>query len=184
MSDVLMLNADFSPFSVAPLSTLSWKDAVKLVWLDQVKILEHYDDWFVHSPSVTIQVPSIVVSKEYVKTSRRVKFNKNNLVLRDEFTCQYCIQEFDKNSLTMEHVIPRSRGGKTSWENVCMACSKCNSAKGNKLIKPIKQPARPSFGELLTKAKQRPLSVPHESWIYYVGWPQHLVKVVSPLRTI
>jgi 5-methylcytosine-specific restriction endonuclease McrA len=178
MSDVLILNADFSPLTAAPLSTLSWKDAVKLVWLKDVKVLEYYEDWYVHSPSLTMQVPSIVVSSIYVKTSRGVKFNKTNLAIRDEFTCQYCMQKFDKNSLTMEHVIPRSRGGKTSWDNIVCACSKCNTAKGNRLIKPAKQPNRPTFGEILTKAKQMPLVVPDHSWIYYVGWPQHLVTVV------
>ena len=126
MNSVLILNADYSPLQIAPLSTISWKEAVKLVWLDQVEVLEYYDDWFVHSPSVTLQVPSVIVTKTYVKTSRGVKFNKTNLCIRDEYTCQYCIQKFDSKSLTIDHVLPRSHGGKTNWQNVCCACGPCN----------------------------------------------------------
>lgn len=178
MSSVLILNADYSPLSVAPLSTINWKEAVKLVWLDQADVLEHYPDWYVHSPSTTIQVPAVLVSRIYVKTSRQVKFNKTNLCIRDEHTCQYCMKKFDTKNLTMEHVIPRSAGGKTNWTNIACACGPCNTAKGNKShIKPVREPYKPTMGEILTKVKKHPIVIPHPSWIPYIGWPPKLITV-------
>jgi 5-methylcytosine-specific restriction endonuclease McrA len=181
MNSVLILNADYSPLQVAPLSTLNWKEAIKLVWLDQVEVLEYYDDWFVHSPSVTLQVPSVVVTKNYVKTSRGVKFNKTNLCIRDEYTCQYCQKKFETKSLTMEHVTPRSHGGKTNWSNIVMACEPCNTKKGNRLqMRPVKEPVKPSIGEILTKAKKMHIIIPDVKWIPYIGWPPRLVTVKNP----
>lgn len=178
MSSVLILNADYSPLGVAPLSTISWKEAVKLVWLDQVDVLEYYPDWYVHSPSTTFQVPSVIVSRTYVKTSRGVKFNKSNLCIRDDHTCQYCMKKFDTKSLTMEHVTPRSHGGKTTWTNIVMACSPCNTRKGNQRhMKPVREAYKPTIGEILTKVKKQPIQIPHESWLPYIGWPPKLVSV-------
>jgi 5-methylcytosine-specific restriction endonuclease McrA len=181
MSHTLILNGDYTPLSVAPLSTVNWKEAIKMVYLDQVDVMELYADWFVHSPSVTIQVPSVVVSRTYVKTSRSVKFSKMNLCIRDDFQCQYCQKKLPQKQLTMEHVMPRSRGGKTTWQNVCCACSWCNTAKANKTTwKPIKEPHKPTYGELLMKAKHMPIQIPDASWIPYLGWPPHLVSVHVP----
>lgn len=181
----LILNADFSPLTLAPLSVLSWKEAVKLIWLDQVDVLEHYADWFVHSPSITMQVPSVVVCRDYVKNSRSVKFNKLNLCIRDEFTCQYCSRELEKNQLTMDHVIPKCRGGKTNWTNLVAACSRCNTLKGHKTnIKPRKEPTRPGIGEIISKARRMPIMIPNENWIPYIGWNPRLVTVKEPNKNI
>lgn len=185
MSHTLILNADYTPMAVAPLSTVNWREAIKLVYLDQVDVLEYYSDWHVHSPSITLQVPSVLVSRSYVKTSRSVKFNKTNLCIRDEYTCQYCRKLFDHKQLTMEHVHPRSRGGKTNWENVSMACSPCNTSKGNRTdIRPIKPPYKPTYGEIMVKAKRRPIYIPDAKWMPYLGWPPHLVHVRNPYANI
>ena len=185
MNSVLILNADYSPLQIAPLSTVSWKEAVKLVWLDQVDVLEYYDDWFVHSPSVTLQVPSVIVTKIYVKTSRGVKFNKTNLCIRDEYTCQYCLNQFDQKSLTIDHVLPRSHGGKTNWQNVAMACGPCNTKKGNKChIKPTREPVKPTLGNILTKAKKMPITIPDSKWVPYIGWPPRLITVKNHHKNI
>lgn len=178
---VLFLNADYNPLSVAPLSTITWKEAVKLMYLDQVDVLESYENWHVHSPSVTIQVPSVVVSRSYVKVSRSVKFNKTNLCIRDEFSCQYCGQHMGKHALTMDHVIPRMKGGKTNFTNIVLACQACNTAKGHRdRMKPRKQPERPSLGEIVGKARRMPITIPHASWIPYIGWNPKLVTVSPP----
>lgn len=178
MSHTLMLNADYTPMAVAPLSTLNWKEAIKLMYLDQVDVIEFYEDWCVHSPSVTLRVPSVMVSRSYVKTSRSVKFNKTNLCIRDEHTCQYCLKKLESKQLTMEHVLPKSKGGKTNWENLSMACSPCNTLKGNRTdIRPIKPPYKPTYGEIMVKAKRNPIYIPDPKWANYLGWPPHLVKV-------
>lgn len=181
----LVLNADYSPMALAPLSTLNWKEAVKLVWLEQIDIIEHYDDWFVHSPSLTLQVPSVVVSKTYVKTSRSVKFNKANLCIRDDHRCQYCGDEFDQKSLTMDHVIPKSLGGKTNWQNIAMSCVKCNTVKGHKTtMKPRKEPVKPSAGDIIAKARRMPIVIPNANWIPYIGWQPKLITVRKPSTNI
>ena len=178
---VLFLNADYNPLSVAPLSTITWKEAVKLMYLDQVDVLEYYDDWYVHSPSVTMQVPSVVVSRTYVKVSRSVKFNKHNLCIRDEFSCQYCGQHMSKHALTMDHVIPRMKGGKTNFNNIVLACTPCNTAKGHRdRMKPRKTPERPTLAEIMGKARRMPITIPHGSWIPYIGWNPKLITVVPP----
>jgi 5-methylcytosine-specific restriction endonuclease McrA len=184
-SCTLVLNADFNPLGVAPLSTINWKEAVKLMWLEQVDVLEYYKDWYVHSPSMTLQVPSVVVSRTYVKSSRSVKFNKNNLCIRDEHTCQYCLNPYGKSQLTMDHVLPRSKGGKTTWNNIVMACTRCNTLKGNKdKMKPAKEPQRPSMGEIVGKARRSAIAIPNENWIPYIGWNPKLITVTSPSHNI
>ena len=154
-----------------------------MVYLDQADVLEYYSDWHVHSPSVTLQVPSVLVSRTYVKTSRSVKFNKTNLCIRDDYTCQYCHKVFDHKQLTMEHVLPRCRGGKTTWGNIVCACVSCNTAKGSRTDwKPAKTPCKPTYGEILVKAKNSPVYIPDEKWATYLGWPPHLVHVRPALR--
>jgi 5-methylcytosine-specific restriction endonuclease McrA len=140
----LVLNADYRPLSYYPLSLWSWQDAVKAAWLDRVQIVAEYDD-IVRSPTTEIRIPSVVVLRDYVKPQSTVAFTRFNLFLRDEFSCQYCGARGD---LTFDHVVPRTRGGRTSWENVVAACSKCNLRKGSRslkqsglnLRKPIRKP--------------------------------------------
>jgi hypothetical protein len=85
----LVLNADYRPLSYYPLSLWPWQDAIKAVFLDRVDILAHYDE-VVRSQRMEIQVPSVVVLREFVKPRKRVAFTRFNLFLRDEFACQYC----------------------------------------------------------------------------------------------
>ena len=85
----LVLNADFRPLSYFPLSLWSWQDAIKAVFLDRVNIIDHYDVR-VHSPSLEMQLPSVVSLKEYVPAARHPAFTRFNVFLRDRFSCQYC----------------------------------------------------------------------------------------------
>ena len=122
-----MLNADFRPLSYYPLSLWSWQDAIKAVFLDRVNIVAHYDK-AVHSPSFEMQLPSVVSLKTFVKPSTHPAFTRFNVFLRDRFSCQYCGARDD---LTFDHLMPRSRGGQTTWDNVVAACSPCNLRKGS-----------------------------------------------------
>ena len=130
----LVLNADFRPLSYFPLSIWSWQDAVKAVFLDRVSVISEYDR-MIHSPSFEMRLPSVIALKEYVPAARRPAFTRFNVFLRDRFHCQYCGGDFATNELTFDHVVPRSRGGRTSWTNVVTACSPCNLLKGNRLLR-------------------------------------------------
>src|SRR5882762_4702177 len=99
---VLVLNTDAAPMSMSPLSMLSWKDAVTQVWMGNAEALHYYEDWFVHSPSTKFQVPSVIMNRVWVNAGRTVKFNKNNLCIRDEHVCQYCAEEFAEGDLTQD----------------------------------------------------------------------------------
>ena len=126
----LVLNADFRPLSYYPLSLWPWQEVIKAVFLDRVDVVSTYDQE-VHSPSFAMKLPSVVSLKSYVAQDRPPAFTRFNLFLRDSFTCQYCTRGED---LTFDHVIPRSRGGESVWENVVTACAPCNLRKGNRLL--------------------------------------------------
>ena len=106
----LVLNADFRPLSYYPLSLWPWQEVIKAVFLDRVDVVSTYDQE-VHSPSFAMKLPSVVSLKHYVPQDRPPAFTRFNLFLRDAFTCQYCTAGED---LTFDHVVPRSRGGRSS----------------------------------------------------------------------
>ena len=171
----LILNADYRPLSYYPLSLWAWQDAVKAVFLDRVNIISEYER-AVHSPSVEMRLPSVVSLKTYVKPARYPAFTRFNVFLRDRFTCQYC---GDGEELTFDHLVPRSRGGQTTWENVVAACSACNLRKGGKLpnearMRPAQKPFRPSVYQLHNNGRRFPPNYLHESWLDYLYWDSEL----------
>lgn len=181
MSDTLILNADGLPLSVVPLSSLPWQQSIKLMFLENAEVLANYEDWEVHSPSTTIKVPAVLLLRDYVKVARGVKFSRNNVLLRDDYICQYCGIDckHDRDLLTLDHVVPRFHGGKTRWENVVAACGDCNHKKAHFMTMRPKcgTPRKPSYYELVGKAQHLPIDVPHESWIQFSGWNADLVNV-------
>ncbi len=171
----LVLNADFRPLSYYPLSLWSWQDAIKAVFLDRVNIVSNYDR-FVRSPTFEMQLPSVVSLKTYIKPSRHPAFTRFNVFLRDRFTCQYCGA---REELTFDHVLPRSKGGTTTWENVVAACSPCNLRKGDKLCRdvamhPATLPYPPSINDLHSAGRAFPPNYLHESWMDYLYWDSEL----------
>ena len=171
----LVLNADFRPLSYYPLSLWPWQEAVKAVFLDRVSIVAEYDE-VVRSPSMQIRIPSVVVLKDYIKPQKRVAFTRFNLFLRDEFCCQYCGSRGD---LTFDHVVPRARGGITSWENVVAACSSCNLKKGSTSLARSgltlrKPPRQPSAGELMNMGRKFSPGYLHTSWMDFLYWDAEL----------
>ena len=109
----LVLNADFRPLSYFPLSLWPWQEAVKAVFLGRVNIVSEYDRT-VRSPTFEFRLPSVIALKEDVPTARRPAFTRFNVFLRDKFACQYCGEDAPAEHLTFDHVIPRSRGGRTT----------------------------------------------------------------------
>ncbi len=167
----LVLNADFRPLSYYPLSLWCWQDAVKSVFLDRVSIVSNYKRK-IRSPSFEMQLPSVIALKNFVKPFDNPNFTRFNVFLRDKFTCQYC---GDKKDLTFDHLLPKSRGGQTNWENVVTACSTCNVKKGGNLYKDCdlklnSKPFKPSVDDLHKNGKNFPPNFLHASWMDYLYW--------------
>ena len=171
----LVLNADYRPLSYYPLSIWCWQDAIKAVFLDRVNIVSEYDK-VVRSPTFEIRLPSVISLKTYVKPSRHPAFTRFNVFLRDRFSCQYC---GDREDLTFDHVVPRSKGGQTTWENVVAACSPCNLRKGDRLPRevdmwPLQKPYAPTLQDLHSNGRLFPPNYLHESWFDYLYWDSEL----------
>src|ERR1700759_4943688 len=103
----LVLNADFRPLSYYPLSLWPWQEGGKAVFLERVDVIAEYDQ-FVHSPSLTMRIPSVIALREFVRQDRPPAFTRFNVFLRDGFQCAYCGSPED---LTLDKVIPRAKGG-------------------------------------------------------------------------
>lgn len=167
----LVLNADYRPLSYYPLSLWPWQEVIKAVFLDRVEVVSTYDH-VVRSPSFSMQLPSVVSLKQYVQQDRPPAFTRFNLFLRDSFSCQYC---GSGEELTFDHVIPRSRGGRTTWENIVTACARCNLTKGGRTpreaaMPPRRSPERPSMHHLQENGRRFPPNHLHESWLDYLYW--------------
>lgn len=144
MDRTLLLNTTFEPLSV-----LSWKKAVTLVFLGKVEVLKEYER-DIKGVSSVMKQPAVIRLRRLVRNNHsNVKFSRRNVFLRDDYTCQYCGQRFDPKYLTCDHIIPRSRGGSTEWTNIVTSCIRCNLKKSDKLpdeveMFPRKRPSRPN----------------------------------------
>ena len=167
----LVLNADFRPLSYYPLSIWCWQDAVKSVFLDRVSIVSNYKRK-IRSPSFEMNLPSVIALKSFIQPSKNPNFTRFNVFLRDKFACQYC---GDRKDLTFDHLLPKSRGGLTDWNNVVTACSSCNVRKGGKLykdcdLKLANKPYAPTVEDLHRNGRNFPPNFLHESWMDYLYW--------------
>jgi 5-methylcytosine-specific restriction endonuclease McrA len=174
----LVLNADYRPLSYHPLSLWSWRDALTALMLDRVALVANYDVR-ARSPSRSMPVPSVVALKRYKHLDGTPPFTRYNIYLRDAFTCQYCASEFSSELLTFDHVIPRSRGGRTTWENVVAACAGCNHVKRNRTpyearMPLLKEPRRPTRYELSRRAPDWRYRDFHHTWLDYLYWDSEL----------
>ena len=171
----LVLNADYRPLSYYPLSLWSWQDSIKSVFLDRVTIVSNYDR-VIRSPSFYMKLPSVIALKSYIRPQSNPNFTRFNVFLRDKFSCLYC---GSKRELTFDHLLPRSKGGKTDWDNVATACSDCNVKKGGRLLiysgmKLNHKPFRPTTEDLHKNGKNFPPNFLHESWMDYLYWDVEL----------
>lgn len=170
MSHTLLLNADALPVSYLPLSAIQWREAVTYLWLDKVTVLEWYDDWIVRSSSWETRVPAVIMLKQMYRRRRQPRFSRQNVFIRDLYTCQYCNTPYTKSNLTLDHVIPISKGGKTEWNNIVSACNPCNANKADKTnIKPKKLPYVPDYYDLVNKRKELDMHIAHPSWNAYLA---------------
>ncbi len=177
----LILNADFRPLSVYPLSTWSWMDAIKAIWRDRVITVAEYNE-FIPTPNHKIRFPSVIALKEYQQVKRTVAFNRFNLWLRDDGVCQYCCCEVTTSDFTFDHVTPKSRGGLATWENIVCACQPCNTRKANRTpdeagMTLLKEPRKPKPHEMVdwNRIRQKGNDL-HKDWIDYLYWDGPLLE--------
>ena len=124
---VLVLNASFEPINVC-----AARRALVLV-LKGVASAEETAPGMFHSARHSLRVPSVIRLLEYRRIPHQTRaLSRKNILMRDRYTCQYCHRTLPASELTLDHVVPRSRGGETSWENLVACCHHCNNRKGNR----------------------------------------------------
>ena len=169
MTRTLLLNASYEPLLI-----VGWQRAMTLLFQGKAEVIEEHDEE-VHSVKVTFKIPSVLRMLSMVKIRRRapVKFTRLNIFTRDGFTCQYCVQKFETEELTFDHVVPVAQGGKKTWENIATACVACNSRKegrtpeqaGMHLLKKPKQPVWAQMITITIGIKTMP-----KTWADYLYW--------------
>ncbi len=158
---VLLLN-----YSYEPIMVVSIKKAIILHVLEKVDMVEKSDK-YINSLYLSIPIPYVVKLKNYLYVKpKQLALTRNNIIKRDDSECQYCGKK--ASAMTIDHVIPKDKGGKDKWENLVAACKKCNIYKGNFLLdeldmKLIKKPSQPSYLLHLQKYKSK-----HPSWDQYI----------------
>ena len=135
-------------------------------WAELSAHVQAEGNQFLHSPSIRLMIPEVILLTRYNRLPPRlVKFNRRNIYVRDHFTCQYCGRKPPREDLTIDHVLPKSRGGRSEWENVVLACQRCNAKKGSMLLEHapmqlIRVPKRPHWLAIIRQAMkgaERPL---------------------------
>jgi 5-methylcytosine-specific restriction endonuclease McrA len=126
--ETLVLNATFEP-----VARVSWRRAITLLFEGKVEVVEEYDDRFVRSITLQIRMPSVIRFLKIIRGGKRaIKFSRENVYARDSGRCQYCNLKVARHEATYDHVVPRSQGGITSWDNVVICCVPCNQRKGGR----------------------------------------------------
>jgi len=176
-SPALVLNADYTPLSHLPLSLWNWQDTLRAVFAGKAVVVAEYTDLWVRSVSCSFRLPSVIALKHYQKVVNKVPvMSRRNVYIRDGFRCQYCGDQFPINALSLDHVVPRAKGGKLTWTNTVSACLSCNYRKGQTSPEDLGKigmklrslPRAPSSSELQFKAKAFKKSLLHPSWMVYI----------------
>ena len=185
-NDTLILNRAWIPVQIS-----TWKKAIATIYKDHAKALDRdfvgyeFDDWLtfgrqaeingynmVHSAKMTMAIPEIIVLTKYDKLPPRdIKYSRENIFNRDDFKCQFCGQRFKLSELTVDHVVPKSKGGKSTWDNIVSACKKCNNKKADRTpdqanMKLIHKPVKPKWIDPITNKRGRAHIC--ESWKKYM----------------
>ncbi len=163
----LLLNSSYEPMKI-----VTWQKALVLWFQNKVDVIE-YHSIFARSVSSSFQIPSVLRLKSYVrpKSYGVVRFCRENVYIRDNFTCQYCAKKFSNKQLTLDHIIPASKSGPKSWTNVVAACRYCNQRKANRTphvanMPLLKQPEIPSWLPTLDFQTER--NVYPQNWLQYL----------------
>ncbi|MBI5544252.1 MAG: HNH endonuclease [Deltaproteobacteria bacterium] len=172
--DTLVLSASYEP-----VARVTWRRAISLLFAGKVEVLDEYEDRHVHTVTLAVRMPSVVRFLRTLSRKRRaMRFSRQNVYARDHGRCQYCGTAVSPGMATYDHVVPRSQGGRTCWENVVIACAPCNQKKGCRtpeqaclrlLVAPVRPKKLPSLRLTLTFQKGMPIS--WQNWLpSHLGW--------------
>ena len=168
----LVLNANYMPVSIFPLHTIPVEDAITRIFNGNMHAVYNYNRKIGH-PTLDMNWPSVVARNRGTRIKERVRFARDTVYYRDHGMCQYCETPLELQQTTYDHVIPRSKGGEHTWENVVMSCKSCNNAKGNRMPRdtfvPKQRPYRPTYWQLLANRRKFPITVDHPSWVDFFG---------------
>lgn len=168
----LVLSQSFEPISI-----VSWKQAITLLFLGKAEMIEEYDR-NIRSTSIVLKIPAVVrLLSAFRRHKKPVKFSRINIYGRDKYSCQYCGVKKKISELTYDHVVPRAQGGKTTWTNIATSCSDCNRRKANRTpeqagMRLRKMLVQPSATPVLVVTVSRE-SVP-DAWRDYLYWTSEL----------
>ena len=174
MEQVLLLNITYEPLRI-----INWKKAITLLCLGKVEVIEEYTRE-IHSVTFTLKLPSVVRLLRMVKRPKTpVKFSRQNIYSRDRYRCQYCGNQYPTEELTYDHVMPKSRGGTTEWENIVTCCIDCNRKKGGRSpseasMRLIRKPKHPTWIpaiRITVGFKEIP-----QNWRDYLYWNVELIE--------
>jgi len=162
MGKVLVLNASYEPLNIT-----SWRRAVVLLLKGKAEQVEHNGRVVYHN----IPLPTVIRLRHYIKVPyKEIPLTRKNILHRDSHACQYC--GYTGEELTLDHVVPRSRGGGEFWENMVTACVRCNIKKGNRTPKeanmPLRQVPRRPHSSLYFEVTKHVKSGVHQEWRKYV----------------
>lgn len=163
----LVLNSGYEPLKV-----VGWQKALILFFQGKVEIVE-FHKFHVRSARMSFQLPSVLRLKQYVRPRNlgAVRFCRENVLIRDNYTCQYCGKELPPKQLTLDHVVPASQNGKKTWNNMVCACVKCNQRKANRTptvanMPLLKEPVAPAW--LPSSEIAQTGGVVPTSWLQYL----------------
>jgi 5-methylcytosine-specific restriction endonuclease McrA len=134
---------------MSPTRVISWQRAIVLTFLGKVEVVEEYEAVVV-SPSTTLRIPAVVRQRRAAPhRARSPAFSRSNVFLRDDYTCQYCTETKEPSLLNLDHVLPRSQGGRSGWENIVTSCYPCNQRKAGRTpeqasMRLLRRPVRPA----------------------------------------
>lgn len=170
MSQTLILDLGYQPHRI-----VSWQRAITMLFQGKVELIEEYNE-IIYSKTYIIKMPAVVRLLRKVTRKKVVRFSRMNVLTRDDWRCQYCGVQCPTDDLNYDHVIPRSQGGQTVWENIVTACYPCNARKGDRTpekagMRLRKKPYKPQSLPVVVFRFDKRDSIPDAwaSWIYWHG---------------
>lgn len=168
----LVLNQSYMPLSLFPLSVTTAEDAIHNYFGGSCDIVVAYDVPVLTPSRQDLYWPSVIANHNNHSFKKELRLRKELLYYRDHCVCMYCGVDLTIQSMTYDHVQPRTKGGPHSWENVVAACKDCNNQKSDevnpKKWKPRKIPWAPNYFQMIDIRKKYPIYVDHESWIDFL----------------